>query len=302
MPSSTASWQVTSAVVQGVSHQKMGLPCQDALDFRFLPGGVLLAALSDGAGSAARAEEGATLAVESCLAALADILETETDSLEALSQAQKIDPVFPLWGAMVFDAPGDLERSEDDRLEALLISAFASARQALVQWADEQGLPLRDYAATLTCVIASPERLAVASLGDSMVVYQNASGELIAGSRSQRGEYANETYFLTQDDALDNVQVSVRLESACILAMMSDGLTRLALNLPSGEPHAPFFKPLFAFAASLNGASELAPQSVHPEADEHLAAFLASERVCARTDDDKSLLLAVRRADSPSDA
>ena len=30
--------------------------------------------------------------------------------------------------------------------------------------------------------------------------------------------------------------------------MFSDGLQRLALKLPEGTPHAPFFTPLFRFA------------------------------------------------------
>jgi len=68
------------------------------------------------------------------------------------------------------------------------------------------------------------------------------------------------------------------------LAVMSDGLTRLALKLPANEPHPPFFQPLFAFASAADGQAQ---------AEEQLAAFLASERVCARTDDDKSLVIAV---------
>jgi len=68
------------------------------------------------------------------------------------------------------------------------------------------------------------------------------------------------------------------------LALMSDGLSRLALQLPAYTPHAPFFIPLWAFAAQA-GMGNLANQE--------LAAFLASDRVCARTDDDKSLVIAV---------
>ena len=41
-----SEWQVIGAAVQGISHQKQGLPCQDAQDYRVLPGGVLLAALA----------------------------------------------------------------------------------------------------------------------------------------------------------------------------------------------------------------------------------------------------------------
>jgi hypothetical protein len=101
----------------------------------------------------------------------------------------------------------------------------------------------------------------------------------------QRGEYANETYFLTQEDALEHVQVSVHEKAVNSLAVMSDGLTRLALRLPAHEPHPPFFQPLFAFTARAQDEQKAAG---------HLLEFLASDRVCDRTDDDKSLVLAVR--------
>ena len=71
------------------------------------------------------------------------------------------------------------------------------------------------------------------------------------------------------------------------VAAMSDGLVGLALARPAGTPHAPFFEPLLTFNARV----------AEPEvAREQLAAFLASERVCARTDDDKTLVLVTRTA------
>jgi hypothetical protein len=69
---------------------------------------------------------------------------------------------------------------------------------------------------------------------------------------------------------------------------MSDGLTRLALKMPSYEPHVPFFQPLFAYI------EETSPANSNVKAEQQMAAFLASERVSARTDDDKTLVLAVR--------
>jgi hypothetical protein len=59
-----SEWQVIGAAVQGLSHQKQGLPCQDALEYGCLPGGLLLVALADGAGSALHAELGAQAAVQ----------------------------------------------------------------------------------------------------------------------------------------------------------------------------------------------------------------------------------------------
>jgi hypothetical protein len=120
------------------------------------------------------------------------------------------------------------------------------------------------------------------------VVAGESPDKLFLVNQAQRGEYANETYFLTQEDALEQVQVSVYAKPVNLLAVMSDGLTRLALQLPAQEPYLPFFQPLLAFAARANEEEQAA---------RHLVEFLTSERVCDRTDDDKSLVLAVRLSD-----
>ena len=64
----------------------------------------------------------------------------------------------------------------------------------------------------------------------------------------------------------------------------SDGLIRLALNLPYYSPYAPFFAPLWDFAARSESSQVY---------NQKLIEFLKSDRVCSRTDDDKSLVIAV---------
>lgn len=251
-------WRVVSAAVQGTSHQKQGLPCQDKLAIRVLPGGKLAIALSDGAGSADQAETGAQQAVEAALDALGSGEVDETDGDEAS------------WEERVW-------------------SAFDLARQSLEELAEEQGEPLRAYAATLTCLLLGADRLVIGQIGDGAVVVKGPDGELFTATHAQRGEYANETCFLTQEDALEQVEIQVIESPVQALAVMSDGLTRLALKMPSYEPHAPFFQPLFDFLdSSVEGGAA---------AEKQLADFLASERVCARTDDDKALGLVRRTAD-----
>lgn len=252
-----ADWQVIGAAVQGLSHQKQNLPCQDALEVRCLPDGVLLVALADGAGSATHAELGARAAVQIAVNSLAASLES----------SQPIDCCD--WMEVFYDT-------------------FESAREALIQLSEERDEPLRDFATTLTCLAATTEQLIVGQLGDGAVVARGPGGVLDTVTTLQRGEYANETYFLTQEQALERVAFQVINLPIQALAVMSDGLTRLALKRPTNEPHPPFFKPLFAYVEASVPASECI------QANEELIAFLASPRVCERTDDDKALVLALR--------
>jgi len=242
----TSSWRIIGASVQGTSHQGRNVPCQDAHGYRVLPDGAALIAVADGAGSAGRSDEGAQCAVAAAL---------------------------------------DVGQDAVLSYEALLTEAFRRARQAVMQLATAENLSLRAFAATLTCAVASAGELAVGQIGDGLVVARGVDGNLFAAAQPQRGEYANETFFLTMDDALRQVQIQAYPQGVEALAVMTDGLMRLAMNLAVNEPHLPFFNPLLAFAARMEDEAE---------AREQLAVFLASERVCARTDDDKTLVLAIR--------
>jgi hypothetical protein len=248
-------WRVVGAAVAGESHLKNGLPCQDYQSSVVLPSGdgqALLIALADGAGSAEYSDLGARLAVEAALEVLGkDLTAPHSPQL-------------------------DFDRS--------MRSAFENAQQALFELAAEDNIPARSLATTLTCVAALDGFLIVGQLGDGSVIVQTGEEELQAVTQPQRGEYANETYFLVQEDALEHLQVQVLHYPVRRLAVLSDGLIRLALQMPANLPHVPFFKPLFAFAASVKDSETAAVQ---------LASFLSSERVSARTDDDKSLVLAV---------
>lgn len=257
-------WQVLGAAVRGVSHERLDMPCQDALAFQVLPGEVLTVALSDGAGSAPFSDSGAQAAVAAALDAMPDAFQR----------------------GLPEDADG---------WQPVMREVSAKARQAVLDLAESSDEPVRSYACTLTCVVAVPgspsDRLVVAQIGDGAVVAMDADEQLYTVTRLQRGEYANETHFLVQEDALDQLVIDVVDRSVQALAVMSDGLIRLALKMPSQEPHTPFFTPLFRFAASVEE-----DDAKRDAAGEQLAAFLSSERVNARTDDDKSLVLAVRGA------
>lgn len=248
-------WRIIGASVTGTSHGKTGTPCQDAHAFRCLPNGTAVLVAADGAGSAERSAQGANAAVET--------------ALDALAQA-----VVQAWPA------------SDEEWQALYQDVYHQARAAVVYMAEAQGLAPRTFASTLLCAVASDQGLAVAQVGDGIAVATLDGGDWYLAATPQRGEYANETYFLTQAGPLPPVDVRVYSDPVQAVAVMTDGLLRLVLDMNRNQPHRPFFQPLLAFAAQVSD----------PAAGEaQLIAFLASERVCARTDDDKTLVLAVRQ-------
>jgi hypothetical protein len=254
-------WRVLAASVVGTSHRERDLPCQDAHAVRTLRDKTLLVTAADGAGSAARAAEGAALAVGKALTVIEAALATAAT------------PAL------------------DRELRAIVEAAFRGARGAIEATAADESVPLRDFHTTLTCVVVTTEGLVAGQIGDGAVVARDGNGDLVTAMPPQRGEYANQAYFLTMDGALDRLEVVVLPRPVDGVVVTTDGLLRLGLKLPEYAPHPAFFHPLLAFAAEAEDA-ELAQAE--------LIAFLDSERVCRRTDDDKTLVLAVRRSGTPA--
>ncbi len=178
-------------------------------------------------------------------------------------------------------------RAIDAAMEAMalghgLVDVLADARSALEPSADESdaGVVLADRATTLLVVRAGGGVVETAQVGDGAIIIRR-DGQLSVLAPDDRGEYLNETCFLTSPGWADAARsTTVPLDGIDALAGLTDGLQLVALDLATGAPHAPFFLPFFEFAAS-NGTTPA------------LESFLASDRVAERTDDDVTLVVAV---------
>lgn len=167
----------------------------------------------------------------------------------------------------------------------LLDAAVDSARGALQILAGEQAMS--SFATTLLIAVATDRWLSVIQIGDGAIVCQLHSGDLRVLTVSGSSEYINETTFVTSAGYLKAAhRTALAIDDVRAIALLSDGLQLLALRFADNSAHAPFFDPLFEFAES--------PTSSVVDLEE----FLRSDRVCERTDDDKTLLLAVRNRGS----
>jgi serine/threonine protein phosphatase PrpC len=248
MPSDVA-WRVAGAAVCGRAHERSGRRCQDALAWAVTPDDVLVAAVADGAGSAPYAEAGARRAVDVAVASLVAAV------------------------ALRFDEAG---------VPLAIRDAFSDALEAIAGEARQRGAAIDALATTLVIAVAG-RNLSVGSLGDGAIVADEADGGLVRLTDPHCGEHANETIFLSTPGALDALSLRTRPVGAQHVALLTDGITPLALSHASGEPHVAFFAPVFRFA-------DEAHDSLVASAE--LADFLRSPRVAARTDDDMTLLVA----------
>ncbi len=248
-----------AASVRGTAHLRAGSDCQDAALVRLVVSGqgdpaVLLAA-SDGAGSAEHSQEGSALV---CRAVLRE--------LERLSADPGFDPA-------ALDA-------------AALLSGL---RTELEQYAEERGYHLRELACTLLAGLVLPRAAWWVQVGDGAIVFEDAAG-LHLHVWPDNGEYANQTYFVT-DAPAKHLHAALCTGEIRRAALLTDGLQDLALSSASRAPHAPFFDPVFR-------ALEQAGEGWAATLPEGLRQFLDSAAVNARTSDDKTLVLACRTLDA----
>jgi hypothetical protein len=159
------------------------------------------------------------------------------------------------------------------------------ARARLSHEACVNNAPSRDYSCTLLVAVLWEGGGMFAQVGDGAIVVRHRD-EYHPIFWPQSGEYANQTSFLTDADLDANLLLDEVEGPIDRLALFTDGLQRLALHEATRSVHVPFFAPLFDRMTGVEDVSTL---------EAPLRKWLASDAVNQRTDDDKTLVLAVRR-------
>lgn len=162
------------------------------------------------------------------------------------------------------------------------------ARDRIAAVAARRDLTLRDFATTVVMAISDGLSTLALHIGDGAAIARDAnSGEWQTLCWPEHGEYASTTFFLT-DDGVPRARIVRHKSPVDRLAVFTDGIERLALDFTTNLPHPPFF----------NGVSEPVAKSPAKGCDVALSAmlgaYLASDAINARTDDDKTLILASR--------
>lgn len=255
-------WKFGFACVAGTSHTKLSLPVQDACHaevIRDVYGDeILIAVVADGAGSAAHAHTGAQMACNFFSAAIRGHFASEGT-----------------WQQLTDGFTGN---------------AIAEFQQKLREKSVAENRRLQDYACTLLTAIIGRECAAFFQLGDGAMVElrQGETDHYRCVCWPQQGEYANTTSFLTDADAADKIFSELKAYPIDEIALFTDGIQNLVLDYRAQSAHSPFFAPLFAW---------LRPRSVgySEELSSSLTVYLNSGKINARTDDDKTLMLASRK-------
>lgn len=228
------SWAYAYAFRAGEDHEA----CDDAVVCETL-GDYIIAAVSDGAGSAEKAHKGASLACQTFIQMAVPIFNGTLQPTCLISEVQSQIP------------EGEAEA----------------------------------HSCTLVGAVAGPEGAMFVQIGDGAAVYRCADEYKVA-IWPEETEFLNHTFFITMADAEQHLHTLRIDEPLTELALFTDGLQHLVLDLKTKAPHHPFFHSTFQRLGET------------PEHDKRaswwLEQTLGSDPVTKRTDDDTSIVIARR--------
>jgi hypothetical protein len=166
-----------------------------------------------------------------------------------------------------------------------ILSLLDNVRDGLLLLAAEIDVAYRQVACTMLLAVVGPAGGVFAQIGDGAIVVGDGQNYRPV-FWPEPEEYANATDFLTDDEFADRLRFETIAEPVAEAAVFTDGLQRLVLDFSTRSAHLAFFRPMFKQLRDAADAAALAGP---------FHGFLDSPRVNERTDDDKTLVLAVRR-------
>ncbi len=286
------TWKAIARSAIGTSHQKQQMPCQDYSGYKII-NNALIGAVADGAGSAKYSDVGAKLAVETVLEAFTeqDIINIAESCFSQSSETKN----QPNWLGKIGSSRRTTDRNgtgsvailtsesrAEQQVRQLFTETVKRVVNALKERAASNGYSIEDLACTLLIVVAMPDGVVAMQIGDGFITVRYPEEEPKLLFPPDKGEYINETTFVTSANALKAMRVVVQPGHPEFICASTDGLERLAIRMSDHTPFAPFFQPL----------EEYLRETDNPEREEeYLMSFLSSDRLNARTDDDKTLLL-----------
>jgi len=249
-----ATWESVGVSAVGSSHLKTGTPCQDTCVTRYSADGEWIAVVvSDGAGSASRSQEGS-----------AYVSKFFADELLRLVEHLKTRP------------PGNW-------ISDFIIEKVLQTRNQLRDYSNSDDLS--DFHCTLVACLQGPSGGFAVHLGDGAIVggyTKGTSNQVVKEtflSEPENGEYANETYFVTESSWVKHLRIAP-LPKMDWFICCTDGGESLIFRSRSELKHG-FLEPVFAELRSLTTTTDRVDK---------LKRFLEDPQAEKVTGDDKTLV------------
>ena len=247
---------VLSGKAVGEGHRAEGIRCQDFLRFKRVPPNNLVFALADGAGSAKSSLFGAVVA------SVTFILAAEREIMI-----------------------GDVEV---EGLRGVVERCFVQTRRELELMARKKAYRLEDLHSTLFAGIYYNGVLVCGGVGDSLGLVVTRSGDLLFPVSPSKGEYINETAFITMDGWQNFLSLSEGIQDPTGLLVFSDGLMNILYGMKYDRGEWRVIPDRELVYRLIDHVREKRDEAL---LNRELFEMLSSSKAQKMNDDDKSLIL-----------
>lgn len=251
----TSAWTWARASCTGSSHIKHRERRQDAILCGVVNGNrdIFFSVISDGAGSAIYGGHGAALTVR-------------------------------LFSSR-FKAHAEHKNELPDR--DTLVDWLDELRDLIATSAARRNRSFSEFACTLIFAASDGLKSCFFKIGDGASCYRSCSdSSWKVPIWPSHGEFASTTFFVTDHKQPFSEYVSVDQSIDAVISF-TDGLEMLALDMANANAFEPFFQGM------IKPFEESKSSGFQNNLTDLLIKFLQSERVCSRTDDDKTISIAL---------
>jgi len=222
-------------------------------------GKVLIGVVADGAGSASHSHIGAQIAVRTFLAHLKKVSQVKLNPTETT---------------------------------ACFSAGLANVQSAIHAYASKTKRPLQDFATTLLGVMATPFSLHAFQIGDGFIVGRQNSAKYSILFPPHKGVHINETCFITEENALENMNTICLPEPWDFVALSTDGLESVALHAPQIDLQNSSSEDWTASSGFFKPLEEHVRSNISPyQLEKDMSRFLRTPRLKSRSSDDRTLLI-----------
>ncbi|MBI5662531.1 MAG: protein phosphatase 2C domain-containing protein [Ignavibacterium album] len=223
-----SSWKLVAASVSGELHKLNNIPCQDSSGYYFTNNDFLIAAVSDGAGSAQNSAKGSKWLVENSINYFKDSIENYPTRNQN-----------SMW-------------SNDEWVD-ICNRFYTDTISKLKDFSLNEGIEFDSLASTLILTVKSKTKLFTLNIGDGRAGYRNDKAEWHPMIIPCKGEEVNSTIFFTSSfigSSQDFIRTNIIEENVNAFCLLTDGLENICfeVNVYDAEtekyidPNKPFKK------------------------------------------------------------
>ena len=229
------SYKIVNHSLQGKSHYKNDIPCQDKTYF-LDSNNIKVASLSDGAGSCKYSHIGAEIATKLCAEYVVENFHDIYDNFNNETIGKEI--FTKIINQINLDIEQRTKKKVDQNKQERTIEKY---NEEINHDSDSDKISVQDYSSTLLFVAFFNDKYIIGHIGDGLIAVNDEKLKVL--SDPDNGETSNSTFFFTHKSAEKHLRLKKgRIDKSTTFILMSDGTYECIYDRQEKEFSAALYK------------------------------------------------------------